>query len=95
MLAILGTAGWPAAAQGNLNSHESIERFIGPVPLPVSDYVGTFHVVEGRCGYTLITWSRAYRNHSDGEMKDEEVMGFICNALRVGLENVKSMLNAE
>ena len=70
-------------------------RLVDPVPLPVSDYVGTFHVVEGRRGYTLIIWSSAYRNNSDGKMKDEEVMGFIGNALRVGLENVKSMLEAE
>jgi hypothetical protein len=55
-------------------------RLVGPVPLPVSDYVGTFHVVEGRRGYRLITWSSAYRNNSDGRMKDEEVMGFVGNA---------------
>jgi len=70
-------------------------RLVDPVPLPVSDYIGTFHVVEGRRGYTLIIWSSAYHNNSDGKMKDEEVMGFIGNALRVGLENVKSMLEAE
>jgi mxaD protein len=163
VLTILCAASWPAAAQGILNSYESIEirapigkvwnavkdfdgldkwhpmfssdviksggnnevgtvrsmtvrdgpsfdeellsfdvldkkfsyRLIDPVPLPVSDYVGTMHVVEGRRGYALIVWSSVYRNNSDGKMTDEEVMRFIGNALRVGLENVKSMLEAE
>lgn len=162
-LCILCAASWPAAAQGILNTYESIEikapilkvwdtvkdfdgmdkwhpmfssdviksggnnepgtvrtmtvkdgpsfdeellefdvldkkysyRLIDPVPLPISEYTGTFHVVEGRRGYTLIVWNSAYRNNSDGKMKDEEVMGFIGNALRVGLENVKAMLEAK
>lgn len=69
-------------------------RVIDPVPLPISDYVSTFQVVEGRRGYTTILWNSAYRNNSDGKMKDEEVIGFINNAYRVGLENLKSMLEA-
>jgi len=67
-------------------------RLIDPVPLPIANYTATFQVVEGRRGYTLILWNSAYRNNSDGKMKDEEVMGFIGQALRVGLENVKTML---
>jgi mxaD protein len=162
-LAFLGMAGGPAAAEGILNTHESIEirapigkvwdtvkdfdglnnwhpmfssdviksggdnepgtvrtmtvkdgpsfdeellsfdvldkkfsyRLIDPVPLPISDYTATFQVVEGRRGYTLILWNSAYRNNSDGKMKDEEVMGFIGQALRIGLENVKAMLEAK
>lgn len=70
-------------------------RLIDPVPLPVSNYVATFQVVEGRRGYTLIQWNSAYRNSSDGKMKDEEVIGFIDNAFRVGLENLKTMLETK
>ena len=70
-------------------------RLIDPVPLPISNYTATFQVVEGRRGYTLILWNSAYRNNSGGKMKDEEVMGFIGQALRVGLENVKAMLEAK
>ena len=163
MLAILCAAGGPAAAQGILNSHESIQirasiwkvwdavkefdgldkwhpmfssdviksggnnevgtvrtmtvkdgpsfdeellsfdaldkkftyRLIDPVPLPVSDYVGSLQVSEGRRGYTLVQWNSAYRNNSDGKMKDEEVIDFINGAFRAGLENLKAMLEAK
>lgn len=70
-------------------------RLIDPVPLPISNYTATFEVVEGGRGATLILWNSAYRNNSDGKMKDEEVMTFIGQALRVGLENVKSMLETK
>jgi mxaD protein len=70
-------------------------RLIDPVPLPVSQYVGTFQVIEGRRGYTVILWNSAYRNNSDGKMKDEEVIAFINGALRVGMENLKAMLEAK
>jgi mxaD protein len=70
-------------------------RLIDPVPLPVSSYVGTFQVIEGRRGYTVILWNSAYRNNSDGKMKDEEVIAFINGALRVGLENLKTTLEAK
>lgn len=67
-------------------------RVIDPAPLPISDYVSTFQVAEGRRGYTTIVWNSAFRNNSDGKMKDEEVIAFLNNAYRVGLENLKSML---
>jgi len=70
-------------------------RLIDPVPLPVADYVGSFQVSEGRRGYTLVEWNSAYRNNSDGKMKDEEVIGFINGALRAGLENLKVMLETK
>ncbi|HEX7812981.1 MAG TPA: SRPBCC family protein [Burkholderiales bacterium] len=70
-------------------------RLIDPVPLPVSHYVGTFQVIEGRRGPTIILWNSAYRNNSGGKMKDEEVIAFINGAFRVGLENVKSLLEAK
>ncbi len=70
-------------------------RLIDPVPLPVSDYVGSLQVSEGRRGYTLVQWNSAYRNNSDGKMQDEEVIGFINGAFRAGLENLKSMLEAK
>jgi mxaD protein len=70
-------------------------RLIDPVPLPVSDYVGTFQVIESRRGYAAILWNSAYRNNSGGKMKDEEVIAFINGAFRVGLENVKSLLEAQ
>lgn len=70
-------------------------RIIDTAPLPVSGYEATFQVTEGRRGYSLILWSSTYQNNSDGKMKDEEVIGFINNAFRVGLENVKSMLEAK
>ena len=70
-------------------------RVIDPVPLPISEYVSTFQVTEGRRGYTLILWNSAFRNNSDGKMKDEEVIAFINNAYRVGLENLKTMLETK
>ena len=70
-------------------------RLIDPVPLPVADYVGSLQVSEGRRGYTLVQWSSAYRNNSDGKMKDEEVIAFINGAFRAGLENLKAMLEAK
>jgi len=67
-------------------------RVIDPAPLPVSDYVSTFEVVEGKRGYTTILWRSSYRNNSDGKMKDEEVIAFIDGAYRAGLDNLKDML---
>ncbi len=70
-------------------------RVIDPVPLPIAGYVSTFQVLESRRGYTLVQWNSSFRNNSDGKMKDEEVIGFIDNAYRVGLENLKSMLETK
>ena len=70
-------------------------RLIDPVPLPVSEYVGSLQVIEGRRGYTVVTWNSAYRNNSGGKMKDEEVIGFINGAFRAGLENLKTMLDTK
>jgi len=67
-------------------------RVIDPAPVPVSDYVSTFQVVEGKRGYTTILWRSSYRNNSDGKMKDEEVIAFIDGAYRAGLDNLKDML---
>ena len=67
-------------------------RVIDPAPLPLAEYVSTFHVVEGKRGYTTILWRSSFRNNSDGKMKDEEVIGFIDGAYRAGLDNLKSML---
>jgi hypothetical protein len=67
-------------------------RVIDPAPVPVSDYVSTFQVVEGKRGYTTIVWRSSYRNNSDGKMKDEEVIAFIDGAYRAGLDNLKDML---
>jgi len=69
-------------------------RVIDPTPLPISEYVSTFQVIEGRRGYTIITWRSSFRNNSDGKMKDEEVIGFIDGAYRAGLDNLKSMLES-
>ena len=55
----------------------SVLAFLDPAPLPLSDYVSTLQVVEGRRGYTTVLWSSSFRNNSDGKMKDEEVIGFI------------------
>ena len=70
-------------------------RVIDPVPLPIADYHASMQVMEGRRGYTLILWDGAYLNNSDGKMTDREVMDFINNAYRVGLENLKSMAEAK
>jgi mxaD protein len=70
-------------------------RVIDPAPLPLSDYVSTFQVVEGRRGYTTIQWRSSFRNNSDGKMKDEEVIGFIDGAYRAGLDNLKTMLETQ
>ena len=70
-------------------------RIIDPAPLPVSAYEATFQVTESRRGYTLIVWNSTYQNSTEGKMKDEEVIGFINGAFRVGLENLKSMLEAQ
>ena len=70
-------------------------RIIDPAPLPVSGYEATFQVTEGRRGYSLILWTSTYKNSTDGKMTDEEVIGFINNAFRVGLENLKSMLETQ
>ena len=69
-------------------------RVLDPNPLPISDYVSTFQVVEGRRGYTTILWNSAFRNNSDGKMKDEEVIAFINNAYKAGLDNLQSMLES-
>lgn len=70
-------------------------RIIDPAPLPVSSYEATFQVTESRRGYTLIVWNSTYQNSTEGKMKDEEVIGFINGAFRVGLENLKSMLETQ
>lgn len=70
-------------------------RLIDPVPLPISEYTGSFQVVEVKQGTTAILWYSSYRNNSGGKMKDEEVIGFINGALSVGLENLKGMSNAK
>ncbi len=70
-------------------------KVIDPAPLPLSDYVSTFQVVEGRRGYTTILWRSSFRNNSDGKMKDEEVIGFIDGAYRAGLDNLKIMLESK
>jgi mxaD protein len=70
-------------------------RVIDPVPLPIAEYQASFQVAEGRRGYTLIMWNGSYRNNSEGKMKDEEVIGFINNAYRVGLVNLKTMMEAK
>ena len=69
-------------------------KVIDPAPLPLSDYVSTFQVIEGRRGYTMIQWRSSFRNNSDGKMKDEEVIGFIDGAYRAGLDNLKTMLES-
>jgi mxaD protein len=69
-------------------------RVIDPSPLPLSDYVSTFQVIEGRRGYTMIQWRSSFRNNSDGKMKDEEVIGFIDGAYRAGLDNLKIVLES-
>jgi hypothetical protein len=70
-------------------------RIIDPAPLPVSSYEATFQVTESRRGYSLIQWNSSYQNSTEGKMKDEEVIAFINNAFRVGLENVKAMLETQ
>ena len=70
-------------------------RLIDPVPLPVSGYSGTLHVIEGRRGHAVVQWYSAYRNNSGGKMKDEEVIAFINGAFRAGLENLKTMLEGK
>ena len=70
-------------------------KVLDPAPLPIAEYVSTFQVVEGRRGYTTVLWNSSFRNNSEGKMKDEEVIGFINNAYRVGLENLKEMLEAK
>ncbi len=70
-------------------------RVIDPAPLPLSNYVSTFEVVEGKRGYTTILWRSSFRNNSDGKMKDEEVIAFIDGAYRAGLDNLKTMLETQ
>ena len=70
-------------------------RVIDPNPLPIADYVSTFQVMPGRRGSTTIIWNSSFRNNSEGKMKDEEVIEFINNAYRVGLENLKSTLETQ
>lgn len=70
-------------------------RLIDPVPLPVSEYTGAFQVVAVKRGTTAILWSSAYRNNSDGKMKDEEVIAFINGAFRAGLEPLKASMEAK
>jgi mxaD protein len=70
-------------------------KVIDPAPLPISEYVSSFQVIEGRRGYTTILWNSSFRNNSDGKMKDDEVIGFINNAYKVGLENLKTTLEGQ
>ena len=69
-------------------------RLIDPVPLPVADYVGRMQVVDLGRGRSAVLWESAYRNNSGGRMKDEEVIGFINGAFRVGLQNLKTTLES-
>ena len=70
-------------------------KIIDPAPLPLSDYVSTIEVVEGKRGYTTILWRSSYRNNSDGKMKDEELIAFIDGAYRVGLDNLKTLFESQ
>lgn len=70
-------------------------KVMDPNPLPISDYVSTFQVVEGRRGYTTILWNSSFRNNSDGKMKDEEVIAFIDGAYRAGLDNLKTLFESQ
>lgn len=70
-------------------------RIIDPSPLPVTEYVSSIQVLEGRRGYNTIVWRSSFRNGSEGKMKDDEVIGFLDGAYRAGLDNVKAMLEAK
>jgi hypothetical protein len=70
-------------------------RLIDPVPLPVAHYFGSMEVVQIKRDTTAVIWSSHYLNNSDGKMKDEEVIAFINGAFRVGLDNLKPMLESK
>lgn len=83
-----------------LTSYEVLDRkfsyrVIDPAPLPISSYASTFQVLEGRRGFTLVQWRGAYRNNSEGKMKDEEVIALIDGLYRAGLDNLRSMIESQ
>lgn len=69
-------------------------RLIDPVPLPVSEYHGAMEVVQVTRDTTAVVWRSHYLNNSGGKMKDEEVIGFINAAFRMGLDNLNAMMKA-
>lgn len=86
---------WDAVKDFDALEKKFSYKVIDPTPLPLSDYVSTVQIVEGRRGYTTILWRSSFRNNSDGKMKDEEVIGFIDGAYRAGLDNLKIMLESK
>ncbi len=66
-------------------------QVIDPAPLPVKVYESTMTVMQLAPGLVDITWTSAYQNNSNGEMSDEEVIGFINGVYATGLQQVKSM----
>ncbi len=66
-------------------------QVIDPAPLPVKNYQSTMTVMQLEPGVVDITWVSSYQNNSNGEMSDEEVIGFINGVYKAGLEQVKAM----
>ena len=66
-------------------------QVIDPAPLPVKNYESTLTVMQLAPGVTDITWISSYQNNSNGEMSDDEVIGFINGVYNAGLAQVKEM----
>ena len=88
LLALAVSAGTAVAQEFQAGIHYQV---IDPAPLPVKVYESTMTVMQLAPGLVDITWTSAYQNNSNGEMADEEVIGFINGVYATGLQQVKSM----
>jgi len=65
---------------------------IDPAPLPVKGYSATVTVLQLSPGVSNITWTSSYENNSNGDMTDDEVIGFINGVYKAGFDVVRTMV---
>ena len=67
-------------------------RVIDPNPLPILEYESTLEVMQLRPGESIVTWRSSYRNNSNGQMSDDELIAFLNGVYKAGLDAVKAGL---
>ena len=65
-------------------------RVIDPNPLPILEYSSTMEVMQISPGVSDVTWRSAYRNNSNGQMSDDELIAFLNGVYKAGLDAVKA-----
>lgn len=64
-------------------------RVLDPAPLPVKNYESTVTVLQLSPGLANVTWVSSYKNNSNGDMTDEQVIEFINGIYNTCLSTAK------